>query len=246
MVQQALTTQLVHDVDELRQLEGDRLDALQVALWPAAGRGDLGAAMAVLKVMEQRAKLFNLYRHESAEERLWGMVRSEKATQRRQHDGDEGEDASCPAALTADNTPSRTVSVSSVLEYPLASPDTPISGVDNTMAQRTRIELVDDLDGTVLDEGDGETVTFSLTGVSYEIDLSRSNAEALRSVLEPYITAGRRVGGSRGGRGSSTGAGTRDYDPKAVRKWAESNGVDVPARGRIPADILERYKAEGN
>ena len=114
------------------------------------------------------------------------------------------------------------------------------------MAQRTRVELVDDLDGTVLDQGEGETVTFSLSGSTYEIDLSSSNAEALRSVLQPYISAGRRTGGSRGGRGSGTGASSRDYDPKAVRKWAESNGVDVPARGRIPADILERYKAEGN
>jgi hypothetical protein len=114
------------------------------------------------------------------------------------------------------------------------------------MAQRTRIELVDDLDGTVLDQGEGETVTFSLSGSTYEIDLSRSNADALRSVLQPYMAAGRRLGGSRGGRGSGTGASYRDYDPKAVRTWAESNRVDVPARGRIPADILERYKAEGN
>jgi hypothetical protein len=75
-VQQALTTRLVHDVDELRQLEGDRLDALQASLWPAVGKGDFSAAMAVLKVMEQRAKLFNLYEHESEEERLWGMVRA--------------------------------------------------------------------------------------------------------------------------------------------------------------------------
>lgn len=114
------------------------------------------------------------------------------------------------------------------------------------MAQRTRIELVDDLDGTVFEPGEGETITFSLSGVTYEIDLSRSNAEALRSALQPYITVGRRTGGGRGRRGAGTGAGTRGYDPKAVRKWAESNGVDVPARGRIPADILERYKAEGN
>jgi hypothetical protein len=115
------------------------------------------------------------------------------------------------------------------------------------MAQRTRIELVDDIDGTVLEDGEGETVTFSLQGSSYEIDLSRSNAGALRGHLQPYIAAGRKTGGSRAGRSAGAGpSNTKNYDPKAVRKWAESNGVDVPARGRIPADILERYKAEGN
>jgi hypothetical protein len=114
------------------------------------------------------------------------------------------------------------------------------------MAQRTRIELVDDIDGTVLHEGEGETVAFSLDGSAYELDLSRRNAEALRGILQGYIKAGRRTGG-RARRGTNIeGTTTRDYDPRAVRKWAASNGVDVPARGRIPADVLERYRAAGN
>lgn len=115
------------------------------------------------------------------------------------------------------------------------------------MAQRTRIELVDDIDGTVLEQGEGETVAFSLQGLSYEIDLSRSNADTLRGLLQPYMTAGRKTGRSRAGRSPGAGSSNiKGYDSKAVRKWAESNGVDVPARGRIPADIVKRYKAEGN
>ncbi|HLS49779.1 MAG TPA: histone-like nucleoid-structuring protein Lsr2, partial [Actinomycetaceae bacterium] len=38
----------------------------------------------------------------------------------------------------------------------------------------------------------------------------------------------------------------RSYDAKAVRKWAEANGIEVSARGRIPASILEQYQAAGN
>ena len=34
--------------------------------------------------------------------------------------------------------------------------------------------------------------------------------------------------------------------PKAVRRWAESKKIDVPARGRIPADVLEKFRAAGN
>ncbi len=115
------------------------------------------------------------------------------------------------------------------------------------MAQRTRIELVDDMDGKVLAEGEGETISFAIDGATYELDLSRKNGDKFRGLFQDFIAAGRRSGGrARRGATTSTVSSTRDYDPKAVRKWAESNKVDIPARGRIPRDILERYRAEGN
>ena len=46
--------------DELRSLELERLDALFLALWPAAKRGVLGAADRCLRVMERRARLLGL------------------------------------------------------------------------------------------------------------------------------------------------------------------------------------------
>ena len=113
------------------------------------------------------------------------------------------------------------------------------------MAQRTRVELVDDIDGKVLNDGDGETVVFSLDGISYELDLSRKNADKFRGHFQDFIAAGRKCDGSRG-RTRAASAPSRDYDPKAVRKWAESNKVDLPARGRIPRAVLERFRAAGN
>ena len=110
------------------------------------------------------------------------------------------------------------------------------------MAQQRLVQLVDDMDGTVLAKGDGETVRFTIDGTSYEIDLSKKNAAKLRRSLEPYQAAGRRTGRSTG----RSRTGSRDYDPKAVRKWAESNSVTIPARGRIPAGVLEQYRAAGN
>ena len=113
------------------------------------------------------------------------------------------------------------------------------------MAQRTRVELVDDVDGKILKDDEGETVVFTLDGVSYEIDLSNKNADKFRGHFQDYIAAGRKRGVSRGRTGSAV-APSRDYDPKAVRKWAESNKVDLPARGRIPRAVLERFRAAGN
>jgi hypothetical protein len=58
------------------------------------------------------------------------------------------------------------------------------------MAQKTIVQLIDDLDGTSSDSI--ETVTFGLDGVVYEIDLSDDNAEALRDNLSEFITSAHR------------------------------------------------------
>jgi hypothetical protein len=117
------------------------------------------------------------------------------------------------------------------------------------MAQRTIIQLTDDLDGKPIPEGKGETVRFSLDRADYEIDLAERNAKALRTDLAKYVSAARstssagRSGGGRG-RGGRTGArAARGYDPKAVRAWAESQGIAVSSRGRVPADLVARFQA---
>lgn len=113
------------------------------------------------------------------------------------------------------------------------------------MSRRIVHQLVDDLDGTLLDVGSGETVLFSLDGVAYEIDLTADNAVALREALQPYVAAGRRVSGSRSGTSSGgrqrRRAGQQDYGP--VRAWAKENGYSVSERGRVPASIVEAYEA---
>jgi hypothetical protein len=46
--------------DELREQEIDRLDRLQVAVWPSAMKGDTRAIMTIIRLMERRAKLLGL------------------------------------------------------------------------------------------------------------------------------------------------------------------------------------------
>lgn len=108
------------------------------------------------------------------------------------------------------------------------------------MAQKVITQLVDDLDGKELKDGDGETVTFALDGTTYELDLSRKNADKFRGVFQDYIAAGRKVTG-KPGKAKATRS-SLDYNPKAVREWAKSKNIDVPERGRIPANVLELYK----
>lgn len=55
------------------------------------------------------------------------------------------------------------------------------------MAKKIITETVDDLDGC----RDAETVTFSLDGIFYDVDLTAENREHLRAALAPYVSAGR-------------------------------------------------------
>lgn len=110
------------------------------------------------------------------------------------------------------------------------------------MARRIVHELIDDLDGTVIEPGEGETVRFSLGGTAYEIDLTNANAAALRAALEPYIAAGRRASAAvstAAPRKRASGSG----DAAKIREWAAANGFKVSERGRVPASVVEAYRA---
>ena len=112
------------------------------------------------------------------------------------------------------------------------------------MAQRTVIQLTDDLDGRPIPDGKGETIRFSLDRQDYEIDLAEKNAKALRDAVSKYVSAARRAGAARRGRtgGRSPSGGSRDYDPKAVRAWAEAQGIEVSQRGRVPAELVAKFQ----
>ena len=108
------------------------------------------------------------------------------------------------------------------------------------MAQKVQTLFVDDLDGSAA-EG---TVRFSLDSTDYEIDLNVKNAQALRDALARYVEAARRVSGGtrrqpRGGRKApANGVNTTE-----VREWAKAQGIDVKDRGRVPAELVVKFKA---
>ncbi|SFE93893.1 histone-like nucleoid-structuring protein Lsr2 [Blastococcus tunisiensis] len=106
------------------------------------------------------------------------------------------------------------------------------------MAQKTKVVLVDDLTGEVLPDGQGQTVSFALEGTSYEIDLNKDDADALRQVFQRYVAAGRKVGRQPVGR-----RGARARDTAVIRTWARENGHNVSERGRIPSAVVEAYEA---
>lgn len=112
------------------------------------------------------------------------------------------------------------------------------------MAQEVFVSLIDDLDGS----GADETIMFALDGTEYEIDLNAKNAAALRKGLDKYVAHARKTAGPSAPRrrpSARRAAGSAGPDPKAVRVWAQSNGFEISTRGRVPAEIINRYRAAG-
>jgi hypothetical protein len=105
------------------------------------------------------------------------------------------------------------------------------------MAQRIQTLLIDDIDGG---EAAG-TVRFGLDGTEYEIDLSAAHSDELRKALGQYLAHARQAGGTARSAARSR-RGSAAVDTAKVREWAKGQGIEVKDRGRVPADVIERYK----
>lgn len=103
------------------------------------------------------------------------------------------------------------------------------------MARKTFVELIDDMNGEKADE----TVTFSLDGVSYEIDLNADNARQLRDQIGEWTHRARRVSGRRTTRATSA---SNPEETARIREWARENGYQVSDRGRISGEIRAAYR----
>jgi hypothetical protein len=108
------------------------------------------------------------------------------------------------------------------------------------MAQRTKVFLTDDLDGTNIPAGRGGTISFALDGKAYEIDLNSKNGNALRKIFAPYVQAARPVRTNRGAKIKRTQVGA---DVRTIKEWARANGYEVKDRGRVPNQLREAFEA---
>ncbi len=120
------------------------------------------------------------------------------------------------------------------------------------MAKRVTTQLVDDIDGSVIDDESGETIEFAINGVEYSIDLKAKNANEFHKKLDYYVEHATRVGGRKrkpspaaaSAATAADGSSKRDREQtRAIRQWAFDQGYEISERGRIPADIEEAYNA---
>jgi len=113
------------------------------------------------------------------------------------------------------------------------------------MAERIVRQLIDDIDGSEIQDGNGDRVAFSINGVEYQIDLSTANIAKFNKALKPYVDAAVKVRGAKG-RVSKAKVSSGTPSPAqlaVIREWARKNGHDVASRGRIKSDIVEAFEA---
>jgi hypothetical protein len=103
------------------------------------------------------------------------------------------------------------------------------------MAKRTIRS--DDLDGT---EGEGvSAVTFSLDGVTYDIDLTEENVDKLREAFEPFI----KVATARTKKQKPGERPKRSPKELAeIRTWGHANGYEFSDKGRINKHVIEAWE----
>jgi hypothetical protein len=108
-----------------------------------------------------------------------------------------------------------------------------------------KVILVDDLD-----QSEGDDVArreFPLLNRTFAIDLSDANHQRLSEALafiEEVLEHAREVKQpSRAKKAADTSPRLRGYTFSDVRAWAREQGLEVPARGKLPDEIIEQFIA---
>jgi len=110
------------------------------------------------------------------------------------------------------------------------------------MAERKVTILSDDFTGE--EASDVRKVFFSFEGKSYRIDLDPKNYEEFKKTLAPYIKVSELQKSAVKASTATSDASARKAAKErleALRAWAAKEGIELPARGRIPANIQEQF-----
>ena len=117
------------------------------------------------------------------------------------------------------------------------------------MAQRVITQLICDKCGN--EAADATTISYGVGRSAYEMDLcGKCNGQWDKSI-QPYIEFSRRTSGGRGRPAGSRQIAKpvieiqRDWTPKEVRTWAAENDIEIPARGRIPEQVVTQFLEAG-
>jgi hypothetical protein len=109
------------------------------------------------------------------------------------------------------------------------------------VAQKVSVTFACDYDSKEIPEGEHMTRAFSLDGRDYEIDLCEKHSQRFDDALKRFSDRARKVTG-RVSRTKRRTAANRQHSAD-VRAWAKRSGIEVSDRGRIPANVIERYDA---
>ncbi|MEE3755253.1 histone-like nucleoid-structuring protein Lsr2 [Mycobacterium intracellulare] len=136
------------------------------------------------------------------------------------------------------------------------------------MGQYVTTHYVDDYDGSPLEPDAIDMVEFSYRGKPYTLELNAKNGAQFDNDIQKWVDAAEKAAANAGPAvprkprsatkrsaakpskaprarrrkaSASTTATVGREQSRAIREWAKANGVQVPARGRVPAAVVEAY-----
>lgn len=107
------------------------------------------------------------------------------------------------------------------------------------MARHEVTQYFDDIDNSPLADEDVNVVDFTIDGVDYTMELGPKNKKEFDDALAPYLAVARRV--SKSSRGKAANSSSSAARNKLIREWAQSNNIEVSKRGRIAADVIQKF-----
>lgn len=100
------------------------------------------------------------------------------------------------------------------------------------MATKTVNKYFDDIDGKEIQEKDHGAVEIRINDTIYRLDLAPHNVRRFKDAAAEFLRA-------------ADVTLPKVPEPKAsvVRDWAQKNNIEVNEMGRIPKEIMDKYKA---
>lgn len=114
-----------------------------------------------------------------------------------------------------------------------------MEGSNKMLKKYQTTELIDDLDGSPATT----TVTFSVGGAHYAIDLSDENLVKFNEAIAPYVANGRRVTSRKKVRKSTSTPSARRKKTAQIRAWAIQKGYTASTQGRLSQTVIAAYEA---
>jgi hypothetical protein len=109
------------------------------------------------------------------------------------------------------------------------------------VAQKVSVTFACDYDEKEIPDGEHMTRAFSLDGRDYEIDLCEKHSQKFDEAVKRFADKARKVS-TRMSRPKRRTAAHRQRSAD-IRAWAKRSGIDVSDRGRIPAQVIQKYDA---
>lgn len=119
------------------------------------------------------------------------------------------------------------------------------------MARNTIVQVVSDISGKPLKEGEVRNVILGFEDRMIELDLSQAELDELTKTINPYLEAGTpvKLQGEKKQKRPDTGSGLSKEDMKAIRSWWKETGTveghEFRERGRIPKQVIEKWEGSG-